>query len=55
MSANLLFVDSPVGVGYSYAKSVDFIPDDMYKICMDLIQMLTTFMNEHPEYQVYLT
>ncbi len=50
-TANLLFIDSPVGTGYSYVQDESFIPDNMQQICADIINMLRVFMHEHPYYQ----
>ena len=41
-----------MGVGYSYAEDKEDIPDTMEWICSDLIDLLATFMERHPEYQV---
>ena len=50
-TANLLFIDSPVGTGYSYVQDESFIADNMQQICADIINMLRVFMHEHPYYQ----
>ena len=47
-SVSLLFVDSPVGVGFSKVDNISLIPDDKEKIADDLVEMLTVFMEMHP-------
>ena len=46
-TANILFVDNPVGVGFSLVDNSSFIPKTTEEISTDLITMLQTFMNEH--------
>ena len=48
-SVSLLFVDSPVGVGFSQVDNISLIPDDKEKIADDLVEMLTVFMDMHPD------
>jgi serine carboxypeptidase 1 len=38
--ANLLFVDSPVGTGFSYVASNDSYATDNDMICLDLLSFL---------------
>ena len=46
---SLLFVDSPVGVGFSQVDSISLIPNDKEKIADDLVEMLKVFMEMHPD------
>ena len=46
-TANILFVDNPVGTGFSINRQISDIPDTVEKISDDLITLLQTFMNEH--------
>ena len=46
-TTNILYVDSPVGVGFSLVDNSSFIPKTTEEISTDLITMLQTFMNEH--------
>ena len=46
-SVSLLFVDSPVGVGFSQVDNISLIPNDKEKIADDLVEMLTVFMEMH--------
>lgn len=46
---NLLFVDNPAGVGYSWAKrSLDYTTND-YQFSLDAISFITQFFEEWPE------
>jgi len=46
---NLLFVDNPAGVGYSWAKrSLDLTTND-YQFSLDAISFITQFFGEWPE------
>jgi carboxypeptidase C (cathepsin A) len=46
---NLLFVDNPAGVGYSWAKrSLDLTTND-YQFSLDAISFITQFFKEWPE------
>ena len=51
-TANVLFVDSPVGVGYSYIQDDTKIPTTMELICHELIVVLQTFLAEHEYFRV---
>ena len=50
-SVNLLFVDSPVGCGFSMVNNKTLIPDDKDGISADLVTMLQIFMKEHSDLQ----
>ncbi|XP_063443920.1 retinoid-inducible serine carboxypeptidase-like [Mytilus trossulus] len=43
--ASLLYVDNPVGAGYSYVDSDDALTTDVSMIAADMIVLLTTFFN----------
>ena len=45
-TVNVLFVDNPVGVGFSIADN-NSIPKNIEEISDDLVNVLKTFMNEH--------
>ncbi len=51
-SANVLFIDQPVGTGYSYVDDPSAYTTDVEEIATDLITLLTTFMELVPEFQV---
>ena len=46
-TANILFVDNPVGSGFSIYEKTSDIPDTVDKISKDLITLLQIFMHEH--------
>ena len=45
---NLLFVDSPVGAGYSYVDSDALLPTNNTQIARDLVAVVTAFMAATP-------
>ena len=50
-TVNVLFVDSPVDVGFSVAHNRSFMPQTTEEISTDLITILQTFMQEHSYFQ----
>ena len=50
--ANLLFIDNPVGSGYSYVTSSDAYVRNNTQIAIDLLTGLKAFLNEQPDFQV---
>ena len=44
-SASLLFVDNPVGTGYSYVDNEDAYTTDVEGIAQDMMVVLSTFFN----------
>ncbi len=50
-SVNVIFVDSPIGTGFSVFDNETDIPDSVEEISLDLIEMLKVFMEEHPHYR----
>ena len=53
--ANVLFVDNPVGTGYSYCDSDSAFTTDVDQIAKDLITLFSAFLNTVPECQVNLS
>lgn len=51
---NLLFVDNPVGTGFSYVDDESAYATDNAMIGQDLTDFLIVFMNKFPKYQVGL-
>ncbi|XP_074649203.1 retinoid-inducible serine carboxypeptidase-like [Tubulanus polymorphus] len=49
--ANLLIVDSPVGVGYSYVDNESLNTKNTDEIIADLMSFLKQFFNKHPEFK----
>ncbi|XP_038068663.1 retinoid-inducible serine carboxypeptidase-like [Patiria miniata] len=50
-TANVLFIDNPVGTGYSYTTSPDAFATNNSQIADDLVTTLTAFYKDHPEFQ----
>lgn len=51
--ANVLFIDNPVGAGYSYVDSNEYTTD-VTQIAIDLVTMWRAFLVYFPEFQVRL-
>jgi len=49
-NANILFVDSPAGVGFSEAKTQESRKTGDDQTAKDALEFLQQFLNEHPEY-----
>jgi serine carboxypeptidase 1 len=49
--ANLLFVDNPVGAGYSYVDSLDLLPKTNGDIAKDLVALMAAFFAKYAELQ----
>ena len=50
--ASLLFVDSPVGVGYSYVDTDDVRPKTDDAMVQDLVTFFTHFLEKYPGFKV---
>lgn len=50
--ANLLFVDNPVGAGYSYVTNDGAYTRNESQIADDLVALLSVFLTKLPEFQV---
>jgi serine carboxypeptidase 1 len=48
---NVLFVDNPVGTGYSYVDHKKFLAKDNKQIARDLIELLRDFYNKLPAFK----
>ena len=48
---NLLFVDNPVGTGYSYVDHYRFLTKDNNQIARDLVELLRGFYEACPEFK----
>lgn len=49
--ADLLFIDNPVGTGYSYVDSKDKLTKTNKEIGDDLVSLMKEFIKKHPEYE----
>ncbi|XP_076852881.1 retinoid-inducible serine carboxypeptidase isoform X1 [Brachyhypopomus gauderio] len=50
-AANVLFVDNPVGTGYSYTDSMDALTTDVSMVAADMMVLLQNFFSQKPEFQ----
>ncbi|XP_027423495.1 retinoid-inducible serine carboxypeptidase isoform X2 [Zalophus californianus] len=50
-SASLLFVDNPVGSGFSYVNKSDAYAKDLATVASDMMVLLKTFFDCHKEFQ----
>ncbi|KAJ8251638.1 hypothetical protein GJAV_G00223510 [Gymnothorax javanicus] len=50
-AANVLFVDNPVGTGYSYTDTEEALTKDVAMIAADMMVLLKTFFKELTEFQ----
>ncbi|XP_030875052.1 retinoid-inducible serine carboxypeptidase [Leptonychotes weddellii] len=50
-SASLLFVDNPVGTGFSYVNKSDAYAKDLATVASDMMVLLKTFFDCHKEFQ----
>ncbi|KAM3920879.1 retinoid-inducible serine carboxypeptidase [Leptodactylus fuscus] len=49
--ASLLFVDNPVGTGYSYTTNSEAFAKDVDTVASDMLVLLNVFFNAKPEFQ----
>lgn len=50
-AASLLFVDNPVGTGFSYVNTSDAYAKDLAVVASDMMVFLKTFFDSHSEFQ----
>lgn len=50
--ANVLFVDNPVGTGYSYVDNDAAYTTDVTQIANDLVSLFQAFLKKHPIFEV---
>lgn len=50
--ANLLFLDNPVGTGFSYVTNTSALARDNKQIAKDLVVTLSSVLDTVPEFQV---
>jgi len=48
---NLLFIDNPVGCGFSYVNDTKLLVTNNSQIATDLLEMMTKFLDKVPEFQ----
>jgi serine carboxypeptidase 1 len=49
--ANILFVDNPVGTGYSYVDDIKLLTTDVKEIADDLVNLFAEFLKTHTIFQ----
>ncbi|XP_069511051.1 retinoid-inducible serine carboxypeptidase [Ambystoma mexicanum] len=49
--ASVLFVDNPVGTGFSYTNDSEAYAKDIDTVASDMLVLLKVFFNSHPEFQ----
>lgn len=49
---NVLFIDSPVGTGFSYVDSPQYFTKDNAQIADDLVELMRGFYKVHPEFEM---
>lgn len=52
-AASVLFVDNPVGTGFSYTDRPDRYATDVATVASDMLVLLQRFFKERPEFQVW--
>ena len=50
--ANLLFIDNPVGTGYSYVTNSNAYATNNQQIANDLVELMKNFFKKLPQFQV---
>lgn len=48
----MLFVDNPVGTGYSYTERPDGYATNVATVASDMLVLLSHFFSQRPEFQV---
>lgn len=48
---NLLFVDNPVGTGFSYVDNINALTVNNTEIATDFLELLKSFYNELPQFK----
>lgn len=48
---NLMFIDNPVGTGYSYVDHYSQLSTDNQQIAKDLVALTKSFMMQYPQFQ----
>ena len=49
---NVLFIDNPVGTGYSYVDDLTLLTTNVTEIAQDLLTLFSAFLQSHEIFQV---
>ena len=52
-AANILFVDNPVGTGYSYVDKMKALTTNATEIADDLVTLFGAFLAKYPDFEVW--
>jgi serine carboxypeptidase 1 len=52
-AANVLFIDNPVGTGFSYVSDKSALTTNVQQIADDLLVLFKAFLNQLPEFKVW--
>jgi vitellogenic carboxypeptidase-like protein len=50
----MLFIDQPIGTGYSYSDGIEHFTENQQEIVDHLHSLLSQFFQDHPEYDTDL-
>lgn len=48
---NVLFIDNPVGTGFSYVENSNLLTTNNKQIALDLVEVMKQFYNQLPEFE----
>ncbi|XP_061386374.1 retinoid-inducible serine carboxypeptidase-like [Musca vetustissima] len=48
---NVLFIDNPLGSGFSYMENITLLPSTNYEIAQDLVEFMKLFYERHREFE----
>lgn len=48
---NVLFIDSPVGTGFSHVENLEYLCENNYQIALDLVVLMRKFLEKFPKFK----